>query len=331
MMIPNDRHTEGTSIVPAGNAAGRQRYGWLWFVGIALSVAVMTWYPMLGVVCLAMGTRTQAERFGARGLAGGTVVALAVLAGWTAVSGVDATVSAIPLVFVALAIATVMWCGRASVLTVSLVIVAATAFSMAVDGYTAARQGMSLADATCAMLMSVMRASVGTGIEADFTLSAAEPIFETIWPIIYVTSAALDAAVAGVGSALALARPVGAQPAQRPAQLTRFDAPLWAVGLLAVSVLGIGASYADIPQRQLLLTASVTLLLSVRYIFMLQGLGVALGLMNRWRLGCFTRVGIIMIAAWLEMMFFLSIIGLVDVWANFRKLPRDGSPHEANA
>ena len=77
-------------------------------------------------------------------------------------------------------------------------------------------------------------------------------------------------------------------------------------------------------------TASWTLLLSVRFIFTVQGLGVLMGMLNRWRLGCFTRVVVIMIAVSLETMFVLSIIGLVDVWANFRKLPRDGARAEAH-
>ncbi len=337
MMTSSDRHTDSKGIVPAGTPADQHRYRWLWFAGIALSVVVMAWHSMLGAVCLAMGIRTQAERFGGRGLGAGLVIVMLVLAGWTMTSGIDTTLFAVPLVFVSIAIAASMWKRRASVFVVSLIVAIASASSMAIDSYVAAQQGMSLAEATCSLLMSIMQASVGTGIEAQLTLSAVEPIFETIWPIIYVTSALLDVALAGAGSAFAAARPVGtqllapsAQHDRRSFQLARFDAPLWAVGLLAASVLGIGVSFADIPEVQMVRTISVTLLLSVRYIFMLQGFGVALGLMERARFGCFARAVVIMVAAWLETMFFLSIVGLVDVWANFRQLPRNGQPQEAS-
>lgn len=337
MMSSDDRHTGGMGIVPAGTPAKRQRRGWLWFVGIALSVAVMARYATLGVACLAMGTRAQAERFGARGLAAGLIIAVGVFAGWTVLSGIDATLFAVPLMFASIAIATVMWKRRASVLSVSLIVAVASALSMAIDAYVAAQQGVGLADAVMSLLMGIMQISAGTGLEAQFALSAAEPIFETVWPIIYVTSTLLDVAVAGAGSALAMARPMGAQSpapgmreASRGSRLARFDAPMWAVGLLAISVLGIGVSFASIPEAQVIRIASVTLLLSVRYIFMLQGFGVAFGLMDRWRIGCFARVLIIMFGVWLETMFFLSIVGLVDVWANFRRLPRDGSPRETS-
>ena len=92
----------------------------------------------------------------------------------------------------------------------------------------------------------------------------------------------------------------------------------------------MGASFAAVPESQLLRTVSVTLFLAVRIIFLIQGLGVILGLLGRWRIGCFGRFAVIMVAAWLEVMFVVSIIGLIDVWANFRKLPRDGSHNEAH-
>ena len=71
--------------------------------------------------------------------------------------------------------------------------------------------------------------------------------------------------------------------------------------------------------------------MSVRYIFTIQGLAVVLALLARWRTGCFLRVVVIMFAISLETMFVLSIIGLIDVWANFRKLPRDGAHAGAQA
>ena len=116
----------------------------------------------------------------------------------------------------------------------------------------------------------------------------------------------------------------------RVPQISLFDAPLWAVGVLALSVLGMGASFAAVPESQVLRTVSVTLFLAVRIIFLIQGLGVILGLLGRWRIGCFGRFAVIMVATWLEVMFVVSIIGLIDVWANFRKLPRDGSHNEAH-
>lgn len=342
MMMFDGQHGDAdpsrSDIVPVSQRAARPGRGWLWFVGIALSVAVMARYPMLGVVCLAMGLRSQSERFGAKGFLLGLGIALAVLALWMVRAGVSSVFFAIPLIGIPAAIALLMWKRRANVTAVSLVIVVALALSMSVDAVTAAQAGTNLAEATTSMLMEIARLSVGRGVEAELTLASIEPVMELIWPLVYVLSAALDALVAGFGSFLGSVQRPGPREALPPSgpvlrvpQISLFDAPLWLVGVLALAVLGLGVSFANVPEAQLIRTVSVTLFLSVRIIFMIQGFAVALGLLNRWHVGCIGRIAIIMIALWLEVMFVMSIIGLIDVWANFRKLPRDGSRAEAHS
>ena len=333
MMMRDERQDGGeTGIVPANSQQGGARSGLLWYAGIAISVAVMAHFSILGVVCLAMGLRTQAERFGARGLWIGSGISCAVLIAWGIAFGIDAMAFAIPLVGACIAVSALMWKQRASVLAISLVIAASTAFSMLADALLLARAGVGLDEAMLSMLEQVGRAYVGRGVEAELALKSALPVFESIWPVVYVTSAFMNVAFAGFGSLM------GGVPQVRPGtplsftdarvrvpRIGMFDAPLWAVGLLALSVLGIAVSTLSLPYATLIRCASATLLLSVRYIFTLQGLGVLSGVLARWRLGCFARTLIIMVAVSLEAMFVLSIIGLVDVWANFRKLPRDGS------
>ena len=88
---------------------------------------------------------------------------------------------------------------------------------------------------------------------------------------------------------------------------------------------------ANIPYASVVLTCSLTVLLSVRFIFMLQGFGVLLAKLEQHRMGCFTRTLVLLFAVWIETMFFiLSIVGLVDVWANFRHLPREGTRPQAH-
>lgn len=338
MMASGERQDgAGTEIVPATSQPGSPSKGLLWYAGIAVSVAIMARYPMLGVMCLAMGLRTQAERFGAKGLGIGVGIACGVLAAWGVALGFESMLYAVAPVGICIAVSALMWKRRASVLAISLVVVASAAFSMVVDAVALAGMGMGLDEAMLSMLEEAARAYVGRGVEAELALATAMPVFESIWPFVYVASSLLNVAFAGFGSLL------GGVPQVRPGsrmsyadaqahvpQISSFDAPLWAVGLVALAVLGIAASTLSIPEAELVRTASWTLLLSVRFIFTVQGLGVLMGMLNRWRLGCFTRVVVIMIAVSLETMFVLSIIGLVDVWANFRKLPRDGARVEAH-
>ena len=338
MMASGERQDgAGTEIVPATSQPGSPSKGLLWYAGIAVSVAIMARYPMLGVMCLAMGLRTQAERFDVKGLSIGAGIACGVLVAWGVAFGFEGMLYAVALVGICVVVSALMWKRRASVLAISLVTVASAAFSMVVDAVSLAGMGMGLDEAMLGMLEEAARAYVGRGVEAELALATAIPVFESIWPFVYVASSLLNVAFAGFGSLL------GGVPQVRPGsrmsyadaqahvpQVSSFDAPLWAVGLVALAVLGIAASTLSIPEAALVRTASWTLLLSVRFIFTVQGLGVLMGMLNRWRLGCFARVIVVMIAVSLETMFVLSIIGLVDVWANFRKLPRDGARAEAH-
>ena len=105
---------------------------------------------------------------------------------------------------------------------------------------------------------------------------------------------------------------------------------MWSVGVLAVSIVCFGASFTGFPEAEVLRTVSFTALMSVRFIFAIQGFGVVSALMNRKKFGCLTRTLCIFLLFWSEAMFFLmSIVGLIDVWADFRHLRRDGSHAQA--
>ena len=99
---------------------------------------------------------------------------------------------------------------------------------------------------------------------------------------------------------------------------------MWCVGVLALCILGLGASFADIPQAQLVRTICASGLASLRVVFMLQGFGVVSALEAKRRMGCLTRFVITFLTVWLETMFFaMCIVGLIDIWANFRGLARE--------
>ena len=134
MMASGERQDgAGTEIVPATSQPGSPSKGLLWYAGIAVSVAIMARYPMLGVMCLAMGLRTQAERFDAKGLGIGVGIACGVLAAWGVAFGFESMLYAVAPVGICIAVSALMWKRRASVLAISLVVVASAAFSMVVD------------------------------------------------------------------------------------------------------------------------------------------------------------------------------------------------------
>ena len=99
---------------------------------------------------------------------------------------------------------------------------------------------------------------------------------------------------------------------------------MWCVGALALCILGLGVSFAGIPQAQLVRTVCATVLCSLRVVFVLQGFSVVSALETKRRMGCLTRFLITVLTVWLETMFFaMCIVGLIDIWANFRGLARE--------
>ena len=162
---------------------------------------------------------------------------------------------------------------------------------------------------------------MGSDIQGDLLVSQVMPLLRVIWPFVYVASAMFDALVAGIGSYTMSVRCTGIR---RMPQIANFDAPMWCVGVLALCILGLGASFADIPQPQLLRTVCASALASLRVVFALQGFGVVSALEAKRHMGCLTRFVITFLTVWLEAMFFaMCIVGLIDIWANFRGLARE--------
>ena len=200
-------------------------------------------------------------------------------------------------------------------------IVVASLLSLGIDATIASMSGMSLSKSFVALLQETVRSAVGSDIQGNLLVSQVMPLLRVIWPFVYVASAMFDALVAGIGSYTMSVRCTGIR---RMPQIANFDAPVWCVGVLALCILGLGASFADIPQPQLLRTVCASTLASLRVVFALQGFGVVSALEAKRRMGCLTRFVITFLTVWLEAMFFaMCIVGLIDIWANFRGLARE--------
>lgn len=279
--------------------------------------------PVLGVALMGYGARGMYEARGGKGFA---LAALVGAAGVAAMVAFEPLLAAGTLSGVLAALGTV-WCMRrrsATTLGVSLVVAACAAVGLGVDAFLLMQAGAtSLSGEYTSLIMETARATLGRGIEADMVLKQAEPVFQAIWPVLYVVSATMNVLSAAIGSHLMAARAYG-DP--RMPSMVSYDAPMWAVGVLAVSVAGLGVSFSPVPYAELLRTVCATVLLSVRMIFTLQGFGVVLHHMNARRVGCIFRVILLTLLIQLEAtLFVVSVVGLIDMWANFRKLPRDGS------
>lgn len=314
------------TIVPFGSnrpaVAPRASHG---AIVLAIGLIGSLFIPFVGILLTAYGMRELAEAKGARGL----VLSLLESAGLLVVSlavGPGLGFLLVPIIVCCWAISACMW-RTATVTNVSVAIVLTGLVSFGADAIIAAAAGTSVFETAVAYLTEGVQESVGTGVVAEIVSAQLESLIRIIWPLMYILSAMMDGLMAGVGSFLA-----GARVRQNPKapSVAAFDAPMWSVGVLAVSIVCFGASFTGFPEAEVLRTVSFTALMSVRFIFAIQGFGVVSALMNRKKFGCLTRTLCIFLLFWSEAMFFLmSIVGLIDVWADFRHLRRDGSHAQA--
>ena len=297
----------------------KEMSGALWF---ALGSFASFVIPFFGVVMMGYGARELLEARGPRGFLFAVAEGIVI----TAVALFANSGMGMLLVGEVLCVLGVVWCMRnhaATLAGICAVIVATALVNIGIEAAVATAAGSSLSqvvDGLLAYMVSVAQDAAGTGIQAELIVRQIAPVLKALWPFTYVASAGMDALAAGIGSYLMYVRTSGIP---RVPAIAAFDMPMWPVGVLIASILGLSASLSGFPGAEVLLSASVTALMSVRFIFAIQGFDVVLTFANRFRFGCLGRTLLLVLSIWLETMFFIvSIVGLIDVWANFRKLTR---------
>lgn len=293
--------------------------GALWFaIGSFASFVI----PFFGVVMMGYGARELIEARGSKGFLFAVAEGIVI----TAVALFANSGMGMLLVGEVLCVLGVVWCMRnhaATLAGICAVIVATALVNIGIEAAVATAAGSSLSqvvDGLLAYMVSVAQEAAGTGIQAELIVRQIAPVLKALWPFTYVASAGMDALAAGIGSYLMYIRTSGIP---RVPAIVAFDMPMWPVGVLIASILGLSASLSGFPGAEVLLSVSVTALMSVRFIFAIQGFAVVLTFANRFRFGCLGRTLLLVLSIWLETMFFIvSIVGLIDVWANFRKLTR---------
>lgn len=297
----------------------KEMSGALWF---ALGSFTSFVIPFFGVVMMGYGARELLEARGSRGFLFAVAEGIVI----TAVALFANSGMGMLLVGEVLCVLGVVWCMRnhaATLAGICAVIVATALVNIGIEAAVTTAAGSSLSqvvDGLLAYMVSVAQDAAGTGIQAELIVRQIAPVLKALWPFTYVASAGMDALAAGIGSYLMYVRTSGIP---RVPAIVAFDMPMWPVGVLIASILGLSASLSGFPGAEVLLSVSVTALMSVRFIFAIQGFAVVLTFANRFRFGCLGRTLLLVLSIWLETMFFIvSIVGLIDVWANFRKLTR---------
>ncbi|MBF4509371.1 MAG: DUF2232 domain-containing protein [Aeromicrobium sp.] len=99
--------------------------------------------------------------------------------------------------------------------------------------------------------------------------------------------------------------------------------PIVAIALLAAGRMGV-------PMADTLVGAGANLLVVARWVFFLQGVAAFAGLYDRAGFSRGTRaIGYTLLGVTEALVPLVSLTGLVDVWLNIRRLPRDGAETDA--
>ncbi len=143
-----------------------------------------------------------------------------------------------------------------------------------------------------------------------------------LWPASYFETAALTAllAVLAVGRAASLA---GASVNRLP-RLSEVDVSVHIVWFVAVAMLLFAASPLVPAGSRLLAAVAGNMLLMARLPLLAQGAGVTAAALGRLRVGRMGGVVAFVFLAVAEIaLYVVSIVGLADMWMNFRRLPRE--------
>jgi len=293
-----------------------------------LSVAVVLGVlmaPQLAVVGLPVAAA------GVAGLTYRGKVALAAVAAALGVGAV-AALQRIDIVFVAPAVAAillavVMLPKRSAQVVGAVLVGILTLASAGFEEVLARTQGTTLA----AMAALQMQQAVGeltkmlgpsASAELVSRLKEVAQTMSTAWPASYFESAVV-VGVLVIAAIAWVARRAGREVNVPP--LARLDLTPHVLWVFVVGLLLLAASYGAFSASKALGVAGLNLVLCARTLFVLQGLSVSAGVLDRTGVGLGGRIlALAALAALDALTLVVSFIGLLDFWVNFRRLPRDG-------
>jgi hypothetical protein len=282
-----------------------------------LSVAVVLgalMSPQLAVVGLPVAAA------GVAGLAYRGKVAFAAVAAALGIGAV-AALQRIDVVFV------VMLPKRSAQVVGAVLVGVLTLASVAFEEVLARGQGTTLAAATALQMQAVVGELVkalGSSASAELVsrLKEVAVTMSSAWPATYFESAVVVGVLVIVAIAWA-ARRAGREV--NVPSLSRLDLTPHVLWVFVVGLLFLAASYGAFTVSRTLGVVGLNLVLCARTLFILQGLSVSAGLLDRTGVGLGGRIlALAALAALDALTLVVSFIGLLDFWINFRRLPRDG-------
>ncbi|MEY8437703.1 DUF2232 domain-containing protein [Atopobiaceae bacterium 24-176] len=207
---------------------------------------------------------------------------------------------------------------KATVTSDYVVAAVACAVYIAVNFALAAMAGLDGAKVLSQAISSAVdEAASSYGLDVAAQLRSLSGLIGLLIPFGYFCMAGANVLAAHYGGFLAR-KPALEAKQWRPVS---FDSPTWSVVVLiaGVALFAFGSAFGQ--WAWVAQSLGLTCVLAVRFVFLMDGYAVLTWWFNRHGVGCLLRTLVLVVAIDLEVTFFVvSLLGLVDFWADFRHL-----------
>ena len=279
-------------------------------------------FAFLAPVFVGYGYVSTAHCGGAGGRVAGAAVALVASVAMSLSHGASSVVVSVVSCLVAIATAEALLRGRLTPGLGCLVVAAAAACTLCADAALTAAAGTTLGATVESLLDSLMGELAGASLAAAELMQRVRSAVSLLWPTAYVATAFGTYLFAVIGAGQAAGR-ITEKSVEIP-RFAAYDLPLWVVAVLvgSAAVLAFGLT-AQGAVASAAVMVSANLVMALRFAFAAQGLAVLAWSLDRRGTGLLAKVLLGALALYLEVQFVvMTVVGLVDVWANLRHLPR---------
>ena len=307
---------------PSGiSSKTRTVFGVVWSLIGSTFVPVV---PVLSNVLIAFGATLA---YGNGGRRGQIISLLAALVAGGVSTYLTLDVYGLPMTLVSVACAfTLSWAlvsGRFNTSWLLVAAAAVTAAMIGIDTVSTSLQGTTITNVVANVVDKVVEASIGSlDLEGTTALLETRDQMVMYWPTIYFVVGASTAVCSLLGARVA-ARASNVQVVSGLEAIAHYDVPLWVAVLFA---LGVAAQLLGphLPAwREEVAMVGANVIMITRLALAQQGLSVLQWWLREHNVRWFTRTFAVFAAVWLEMLFALaSVVGLLDVAMNFRRLDR---------
>ena len=206
----------------------------------------------------------------------------------------------------------------------SLLVGASALALLGYDAFFAAMAGTSLPELAQSVFNQYASQVTNATPDIQEGLATAKALFMLFWPTSYTSMALLYFVIARFG-AQTVYKALTRDPQKLP-QFQLMDVPFWICALAVVNLFVYALSSTILSAQDILQLITLNVFMALRIVFALQGLAVLTWFVREKHFSPALSLSLFVLAGMLEVQLgVMALVGLIDAWANFRKLNRSGN------